>query len=113
MGSWKYTNNKNYKSGLNWNIQPSNLFELNEVYFFDQNTGWAVGVGGYALKTINSGVNWTVMNMGTNSDLNSLHFVNQNTGWIVGGDGKIFHTTTSGLNWSIQPSNVTIDFNSV
>ena len=66
---------------------------LNDMYFLDAHTGWAVGESGVVLKTTDGGATWTVKNAGTTAPLRSVHFVDAHRGWAIGGRGIIFKTT--------------------
>ena len=54
------------------------------------------------LKTSNSGINWTLVNLGTNVSLTSLFFVNSLTGWVGLLNGNLMKTTNGGINYSSQ-----------
>ena len=75
---------------------------LNSVYFFDSNTGWAVGSDSVILKTTNGGINWTSHLSGTGNTLYSVYFPDNNTGWAVGSNSTILKTTNSGTSWISQ-----------
>ncbi|MBS1492338.1 MAG: T9SS type A sorting domain-containing protein [Bacteroidetes bacterium] len=90
--------------------RPVNDF-INNIFFLDSLTGWAVTAGGnisgpdtgYVFKTTNGGENWTIKFRGL-EDLNAVQFLNQNTGYIGGGfNGTSFisflKTTNGGDNW--------------
>ena len=62
---------------------------LNSVIFTDANTGYAVGESGTIIKTIDGGLNWTVLPTGTSNFLFSVCFANSNIGYAVGAFGKI------------------------
>ena len=90
-----------------WVNQPSGTTKkLFSVYFFNENTGWAVG-GIYAgsaviiLKTTNGGENWITKYDSINNVLHSVQFVNENTGWAVGGTLRslILKSIDGGMNW--------------
>jgi len=83
---------------------------LNDIFFINQNTGWAAGDDGTILKTTNGGVNWFIQNSGVNYILRRVYFINTNTGWIAGGTsapppgcsytGIALKTTNGGNNWT-------------
>jgi photosystem II stability/assembly factor-like uncharacterized protein len=52
---------------------------LNDVYFTDANTGYAVGDSGTILKTTDGG-NWVAQNSGTKKCLHSVYFLDLMTG---------------------------------
>jgi photosystem II stability/assembly factor-like uncharacterized protein len=74
---------------------PTNL-NINDVYFYDEQRGWAAGDQG-VLKTTDGGDNWTLYP--TNDDLNGIHFVDEMNGWVCGNDGFLLQTTDGGDSW--------------
>ena len=81
---------------------------LNSVHFANAFTGYAVGMYGTLIKTIDAGNSWTLLNTGHNGVYDNLSFVfftNVNTGYISGGGGAtgtglILKTVNGGLNWT-------------
>lgn len=89
-------------SQSNWFWQqplPSGNF-LYSVDFVDEQTGYAVGTVGTVMKTTNGGVNWNVLNVGTNSQLADVFCISINEAIIVGSSGLILRTTNGGQNWN-------------
>jgi len=83
-----------------WEWQYSTTTEdLNDVYFVDNNTGWAIGNNGTILNTVDGGDNWLQQNSGTKNKLRAVHFINKNLGWVVGNESMLY-TEDGGLNWS-------------
>lgn len=99
---------------------PENVQVQNDLYFFDDNTGFTVGNAGTILKTINGGHDWTILNQYyssgvfdseaiTSSRLLTAYFVNSRTGYIGGererGPGNTFSeavllkTIDGGSSW--------------
>jgi len=101
-----------------WEFQnpiPTNA-HLNDIFFVDNNHGWAVGAYVTILHTSDGGNNWTEQFSGandpmlTNSVLLSIHFSDLNNGWAAGykilSDGEdcsalLLHTTNRGNSWNI------------
>lgn len=79
---------------------------LNDVFFFNANTGTAVGMGGTILHTIDGGLTWICQSSGITNDLNGVFFVDAKNG-IVAGDGIILSTTDGGNTWTSQTSGIT------
>lgn len=92
---------------------------LTDVFFINQNTGWAVGAAGIILYTCNGGETWDIQKSGTDYELESVHFVDELNGWVVGGNiraprmkhfidrdigamGIILHTNDGGNTWTPQ-----------
>jgi photosystem II stability/assembly factor-like uncharacterized protein len=66
-----------------------------------------VGEDGVVLRTLDDGVNWQIINVGTTAHLRALQFAGS-TGWAVGDSGAIWKTIDGGQSWQAQNSGVTI-----
>ena len=90
----------------NWVKQsPSPTGEtIEDVFFVDENTGWAVGLEGEIVFTKDGGSTWSTQSSGTTSRLRNVFFLDESTGWVVGDTGTILHTTDGGANWVAQNS---------
>ena len=92
-----------------WTALPSGTTnDLLSVYFTNSNTGYAIGLNGTILKTINGGISWVSIAYGTTSNLNSVCFVDANIGYIVGNEGTIKKTTDGGTHWTTIASGTNI-----
>ncbi len=105
---------KTTNGGIDWFKQTSVAVAgvLNSVYFFNENTGIAIGrkTGSYNSfieRTTNGGTNWTeiVATTSSNNELHDQFWFDANNGWISGRD-VLLKTTNSGLNWSNLYANV-------
>ncbi len=83
-----------------------------DVFFTDENHGWAVGGNFYPsrskiLRTDNGGATWNATETFGNP-LKKVFFVNSQEGWIIGTPGAgpwsnvVMHTTDGGLSWETQ-----------
>src|SRR5688572_15775267 len=73
-----------------WNDQNSSVTnDLEDVYFINQNEGWAVGRQGKIVHTTNAGATWAAQNSGTTYDLNKVHMLNASFGLAVGEHGTV------------------------
>ena len=52
--------------------------------------GWACGVGGKIIYTVDGGQNWTEQTSGTEENLFDIDFVDESNGWAVGTFGANF-----------------------
>lgn len=88
-------------SGLSWTIVHLGGFDsaLNDVFFIDQNNGFAVGKNGRILKTTNAGVNWSALGSGTTETLNSIDFSSVSQGCIAG-ENTMLYTNNAGFSWN-------------
>ena len=88
---------------VNWEVQNSNTkVNLHDVWFIDEDRGWAVGDEGTILNTVNGGTTWNGQTTGE-KNLRSICFVNDSNGWAVGSGGVIYYY--DGTEWNIQNSN--------
>ncbi|MFB0516874.1 MAG: YCF48-related protein [Candidatus Neomarinimicrobiota bacterium] len=79
-----------HDGGENWNYHYPPSPWLNDIFFFDASTGWAVGEYGFAWLTEDSGSTWTRVETMTHADLGSIVFVeNKRIGYIFGEDNTL------------------------
>ncbi|MFC2092773.1 YCF48-related protein [Bacteroidota bacterium] len=93
-----------------WVLQyssPSSYEEGNEmmdVFFRNENTGWALKINGMVFKSTNGGTNWTVQ-INPLGSISSIYFSDILTGWLSSNfyDGHwygfLYKTTNGGINW--------------
>ena len=88
------------------NISPNiNNQRFDDVYFIDDNIGWAAN-GYYAAvyKTIDGGQTWTEQlnesMLGSNYYFRNIEFLNLDTGFLGTLNGKFFKTVDGGSNWN-------------
>ncbi len=84
---------------------------LHRIHFLSNGlNGWAVGQGGWVLKTTNGGATWTTdptqrianpfpANGQPYEELYDIHFLNANEGWLVGLHSFLM-TSNGGTSWS-------------
>jgi len=91
--------------GINWtgSLISSN-FNLRNICFINNNTGWISGESGLMYATTNRGIQWMLQKTPTNIELNNI-FVNDSTGWIFGKDGTILKTTSGVISKIIKLNN--------
>ena len=93
FGQWEKIN-----INSNWNI--------NAVDFVNDTIGYAVGLNGLGIKSIDGGYNWSVMNTGLSGELMDVLFFNNDTGFILQNGiyphttAKVYKTTDGGNSWS-------------
>jgi photosystem II stability/assembly factor-like uncharacterized protein len=91
--------------GANWVSQnPGVAGNLEQVFFANTTTGWAVGAGGTIVATTSGGTTWTVQTSGTGQALRDIECVSTTTCWAVGAAGTIRVTTNGGTTWTGQTS---------
>lgn len=86
-------------SGQNWVQYLSGATQhLNDVYFKDYLTGYAVGNNGIMLKTFTGGASWVLENLNdpdplSTSDYTDLSVIDNNNIFISGTSGNVTHLT--------------------
>lgn len=80
--------------------EPDIKHNLSDIFFINENEGWAVGDSGIVMHTINAGQSWEFQNAGTKSSLKKIFFLDNQYGWAGTTDGSIIRTTDGGKNWS-------------
>lgn len=77
---------------------------LKDIFFLDQDTGWAAGEFGTILKTTDGGAHWRqIVRTGTRAWLYGIAFVDALHGIAVGHDETILATEDGGENWTVRP----------
>jgi photosystem II stability/assembly factor-like uncharacterized protein len=91
---------------------------LYDLWFADQNTGWAVGLGGQIWKITDASTDAPAFTNQSNSGATSqtlwgVFFLDLNNGWAVGNGGAIIKTSDGGTNWSAITSGTTVNLKDV
>ena len=86
-------------------ISNSNTQRYDDVFFIDENIGWAAnGLYAAVFKTIDGGLTWTEqLNeaiLGGNYYFRNIEFLNVNIGFLGTLNGKFFKTIDGGTNWT-------------
>lgn len=77
------------------------------VYFFNPDTGFAVGEDGIIIKTTDGGINWLQKTSPTINNLWKINAFDYNNIFICGYNGTLLHSTDVGETWDIVNTNVT------
>jgi len=97
-----------FAQNFNWASQNSGVQEsLKDVFFIDNQTGWAVGNNGTILNTTNGGQTWSTQTSSATQEIRAVFFIDANTGWAVGGATirTMLKTTDGGATWLDLPAN--------
>ena len=81
---------------------------IRDVFFIDENIGWAVGGintwDRLILSTSDGGNNWTPKESGITINLYSIAMYSRDTAYCVGGNAAVLKTIDGGENWvNINP----------
>jgi len=99
---------------LGWDIVPSGTTEeLNSIFFYDYEVGFACGNSGTVIKSIDSGKTSQTLQTPVTNDLNDLFVFNDSTLCVVGDSGTIIFSLEGGYNWYIGSNFLTEDYYSV
>ena len=84
-----------------WEIIPSGTTsELNSIYFYDYEVGFAVGDSGTVIKSVDSGKTWQTLQSPTTFDLHDVYMFHRDTVLVVGDSGTMFFSDSGGSTWS-------------
>jgi hypothetical protein len=91
---------KSINGGNTWAKQniPYKWSELNSAYFFNENSGYIVGLG-LCLKTNNGGTSWQSVSIG-NNNIKEISFKSQNVGYCISLMGDLLKTEDGGQTWT-------------
>lgn len=82
--------------GETWyEIFSDDIFPAEACLLSDQ-SGWAIGGGGFFMYTGNGGDTWDMMNLPPEEDLYDIFFIDDDTGWAVGTYGTVMYTNNNG-----------------
>jgi photosystem II stability/assembly factor-like uncharacterized protein len=99
---------RSFNAGQTWTrtFVPGSSFAIQDMQFWDQNVGYAVGTYGNIIKTVNGGVSWTSLARSNLESYYSMTVLSATEVWVVGARGPnapIFfhlHTTNGGATWT-------------
>lgn len=110
---WTCTGGKIFKTsdgGVNWVSQYADSIVLKDLFFLDNQRGWAVGSDdsyrSFIVRTNDGGFTWQRTNVGFIA-INKIQFVSATTGWAGGSsysDG-LYRTTDGGITWQQRSAN--------
>ena len=94
-----------------WQIIPSGTnADLNSVFFFDYEVGFACGDSGTVIKSIDSGKTWQTLQTPVIENLNDIYLFHRDTVEIVGDSGTMLFSTDGGSSWWEGPSFLTDNY---
>jgi len=100
--------------GLTWEeLDIPELSQINDLGFWNENNGLAIGEEGTVLKTENGGNLWSKISSPTISNLLSISIVDENNIIIIGESSEIYQSLDQGASWTSITSPVNSTLNDV
>lgn len=88
--------------GNHWKTVYNGSLRISDFSFVSENIGFAAGVGGLLLKTVDSGQTWKPLpRLPLKAIVNAIEFHTEKCGLAVGSGGTAYITTDGGLSWPI------------
>ncbi|MEO0627089.1 MAG: YCF48-related protein, partial [Bacteroidota bacterium] len=82
-------------------FNPNNgVFNLRELQFIDEDTGFLCGDIGLVARTQNGGATWTVLETPTTESIQDIKFLDKQVGYVCGFGSVILSTTDGGNTWT-------------
>ena len=94
---------KSNDNGQSWSKLNTPFDVVLDLFFVNDDTGFAFSRDRKLYKTTNSGSNWTLINSVIGYGLNRFYFINEFEGYLFG-SGEIRHTLDGGKSWQIDYS---------
>jgi photosystem II stability/assembly factor-like uncharacterized protein len=99
--------------GRTWMDQSTNLvlprdfpvkakdITLTAVRFFDRSRGWAAGLNGVIIATVNGGKTWRPQRFEASATASfyALSVMDEDTAWVAGNSGHVMATIDGGKSW--------------
>jgi photosystem II stability/assembly factor-like uncharacterized protein len=98
------------RTGWCWQQPRPSGNAISDITFIDAQTGWAVGMLGQILKSVDGGARWTAQSSGTTAPLTQARFTDARTGWVVGDTATLLRTTDGGSTWEAQASGLSTPY---
>jgi photosystem II stability/assembly factor-like uncharacterized protein len=74
--------------------------DLLSLYCIDTIHGWAAGVAGTLIRTLDGGKQWTIEPTGVQATLRAVAFADAQLGLTVGDGGTLLRSSDGGVSWS-------------
>ncbi len=96
-------------NGATWNqaVLPGIPNQIRDMDFFDENTGYAVGMYGEAFRSTDGGLNWeTLPTPNTFDDFTDIFLVGADEFWLSTNSNLVYYTATGGQNWAVYGNRI-------
>jgi photosystem II stability/assembly factor-like uncharacterized protein len=113
LEAWRSLISPGESDSINKPDSITKVSDINDIYMFNEDLGWAVGQTGIILHTSDGGINWNSQEIPVNINFNSVKFKSREIGYVVGDGGTILKTVNGGSTWNIVFNNVSSNLNSI
>jgi photosystem II stability/assembly factor-like uncharacterized protein len=89
--------------GATWilGFLPNSPYQIQDIDFFDENIGYAVGWGGQAFRSGDGGATWQVLpTPNTDDQLTDIYLVGPNELWVSTNSNKVYYSINGGQGWA-------------
>jgi len=94
---------KSTDGGASWQNQALPQYGGVALNFLTPLDGRLVGPGGYIMRTVNGGANWSLETSPTTQNLHGIFFTGSDTAYICGENGTLLKTVNGGFFTGVQP----------
>jgi photosystem II stability/assembly factor-like uncharacterized protein len=91
-------------NGSSWieGTLPGNPYQIQDMDFYNENVGYAVGFAGQVYRSSNGGSSWQILPTPNEIDqLTDIYIAGQNELWISTNSNSVYYTANSGQGWAI------------
>jgi len=97
--------------GQSWTLVNSFPSTVEKMFWWNTNSGIAVGINANYYITSNGGFSWSRDSIANpNDELTGVAFFDSNNGYACAAGGKLFSTTNGGNTWNTEATITTYDF---
>jgi PKD repeat protein len=92
-------------AGATWTVGslPGSPLQIEDMDFFDESIGYAVGWWGYAARSEDGGMTWDTLSLPSGADqLTDLYLLGPNELWVSTNDDVAYYSATGGQNWAVM-----------
>lgn len=91
-------------SGSTWSevTLPGSPYQIQDIDFYNANTGYAIGFAGQAYRSSNGGTTWQVLPTPNEVDqLTDLFIIGENEFWVSTNSNSAYYTANAGQGWAV------------
>jgi photosystem II stability/assembly factor-like uncharacterized protein len=81
-------------------LETASGARYDDVFFLNENLGWAAGSGGFIFKTTDGGETWH-QQLFLNTYIRNIEFLNEDDGFLGTLSGKFYKTVNGGTTWTL------------